>query len=590
MDIIKNILKFVNYIFHLNPFYLPLIIASSMLKSALTLLSLYFISELIDVINLDFDFYNTVNVAFSFIVSSIIISIVYIYLTQKKIPLSLKRLQNRMQVDVMDKISSLNYSCYENTDDLNCIKEAQQQAVERISEFSSTIAIFITNIFSIGGLITLLISYSPIAILIASVSVIVSLGLNIKKVKDQHFYYKKSVPFERFMDFVLRSNYNRNVARDIRLYSKFKAILKEKFAYYANCEFELSDKYAKKCTLGSIITYTCNQFVNLILVVILSLRVLHNNLSIGEFIASINGFQQLTTQVLSLIQIIPEFYKHSIYISNFLNFMNGNSKTETITGGKHLSSNLYIQFDHVYFKYPNTERYAIEDLSFTLKQGDRILIVGNNGAGKSTIINLMTRLYVPTMGCIKINGIDYLNYDLEELRNCFSTLFQDNVFYPLSVQDNILMGRPLIEYDQIPFVLKTVELSESINQFVEKSNVMVTKEFDDNGIILSGGEYQRLAIARSVFRLSTILFLDEPLNSLDPIVGRKILYHILNDCKKLLSTVIIVSHDLSFAQDMDNIICMQSGKCVAIGKHDELLNNCSYYQELCEAHKSIKVD
>lgn len=210
-------------------------------------------------------------------------------------------------------------------------------------------------------------------------------------------------------------------------------------------------------------------------------------------------------------------------------------------------------------------------------------IVGHNGAGKSTLIKLVLRLYDAETGCVTLDGIPCGNYDLEQLRAQFSVVFQDYQCYALSVAENNLMRKPETQQEEQAVVeaLKKVHLYDKVSSFKNGIYTILTKEFEKDGEELSGGEYQKMAIARALVKDSPIVIMDEPSSALDPLAERE-LDEVINSCFKN-KLVIIISHKLSMTRNADAILLLEQGIVIEQGTHEQLMERKGKYAEMWEA-------
>ncbi|PAT01330.1 hypothetical protein CI105_07060 [Candidatus Izimaplasma bacterium ZiA1] len=239
---------------------------------------------------------------------------------------------------------------------------------------------------------------------------------------------------------------------------------------------------------------------------------------------------------------------------------------------------LKIQFENVSFTYPNSEKPVLENLSFTIKSGEKIALVGNNGAGKTTIIKLLCGLYVPNKGIIKVNGVDINDYRTEEYMKLISVVFQDSEPLALTIEQNITCQvQKGIDKDKLWNAIKKSDLEEKVMSLENKENTYITQMFEESGIRLSGGEIQKLMLARSLYKETPLLILDEPTAALDPISEEKMYIRY----KELVehSTSLFISHRLSSTKFCDKIFFLEDGKIIEEGTHDELIAlNKKYYE------------
>jgi ATP-binding cassette subfamily B protein len=238
-------------------------------------------------------------------------------------------------------------------------------------------------------------------------------------------------------------------------------------------------------------------------------------------------------------------------------------------------------FEDVGFRYPGAERWAVRHLSFTLKAGEVLALVGENGAGKTTLVKLLTRLYDPDEGRILLDGHDLRAYDPDALRGTMGVIFQDFVRYNLSAADNIAVGRIEARDDRarIERAASRSQADEMIVKLPAGYEQMIGKRFK-NGVELSGGEWQKIAIARAYMREAEVLILDEPTAALDA----RAEYEVFRRFKELSKgkTAILISHRFSSVRMADRILVLADGKVEAAGTHEELVSQPGRYAELFE--------
>ena len=255
---------------------------------------------------------------------------------------------------------------------------------------------------------------------------------------------------------------------------------------------------------------------------------------------------------------------------------------ETATGGKQLCKKVDIEFRNVSFQYPGTDRYVIKDVSFRLPAGKRICIVGENGAGKSTLFKLLLRFYEPCEGQILLNDMPIEEYDLDSLRKRFSCFFQKTVNYAFTIQENIRFsqidkaGQEAAESEKRAEEMAGV--SAILGSMNHGRNTFLTRAFSDEGVELSGGQNQKIALARMFYKDASVLILDEPSADLDPKAEYELFQSIQRECKG--QSVFYVSHRLANVDLADQIIVMQEGKICGKGTHVELMEECEPYKRL----------
>ena len=239
------------------------------------------------------------------------------------------------------------------------------------------------------------------------------------------------------------------------------------------------------------------------------------------------------------------------------------------------------------FSY-GTAPFCIRDVSFSLERNKILALVGPNGAGKSTLVQLLLRLYEPASGKVLINGTDYRLYDPAAYRRCTAAVFQDYHYYAYTIAENILMRTPAGAEDEklVIEALQKVRLYDKVSALPKGIYSVLTKEFDGEGILFSGGELQRLSIARALAKNAPVLALDEPSSALDPLAEAELQTIVREVCSDKL--VIVISHRLSMTKMADHILLLENGRIVEEGSHSSLLQLNGKYAELWYAQMNME--
>lgn len=241
--------------------------------------------------------------------------------------------------------------------------------------------------------------------------------------------------------------------------------------------------------------------------------------------------------------------------------------------------NLQLSFCHVSFRYPGSERWVLRDISFRIDPREKRAIVGYNGAGKTTLVRLIMRLYEPTEGHMLLNGHDVREYDMDAYRAAFSTIFQNFRLYAFSVAENVLMrDHEAGEEGEVRRALEKCGILDKIDSYPNGIHTRMTKEFDKDGIELSGGQQQKIALARAFARESDIVILDEPTSALDPMSEYEMCRSMLELCAR--RACVVISHRLAITKDVDRILFLEKGRIAETGSHEELLKENGRYAEM----------
>lgn len=243
------------------------------------------------------------------------------------------------------------------------------------------------------------------------------------------------------------------------------------------------------------------------------------------------------------------------------------------------SQTCQIQFDHVGFRYPGAKQDTIKNLSFTIKKGEKVAIVGSNGAGKTTLVKLLCGLYAPTQGSILIDGTDIRDHNIEDYYSLYSVVFQDIYLMPTTIARNVaLTQEERIDRERLRYALGLADIEQKVAGLPDQENTLLLKGVQEKGIELSGGEKQKLALARAIYKGGEIIVLDEPTAALDPIAESEI-YQKYNEvsCGR---TAIFISHRLASTRFCDYILVLEDGKIVEKGSHEQLVAAGGRYAEM----------
>lgn len=316
------------------------------------------------------------------------------------------------------------------------------------------------------------------------------------------------------------------------------------------------------------------------LIILVLEKVLTQNLSIGDFSFYIGIINQLSLGIYAFARILSSILKEENNFFNYNKFLNWENKLKDL-GNVELLKVDSIEFREVSFKYPGNEEYSLHKISFNVKSNQNVAIVGHNGAGKSTILNLLLRLYDVDHGVILINNKDIRQYTLTSLRRQFSVMFQDYPHYAFTLKETIGLfdwytkNRDERIYD----VCKKLGLASLLRKLPKGLDTHITRRFDmKNGVELSVGEKQKIAIAKVFFRRSSIVVLDEPSSSLDAYSEKEIYDFIHNNFEN--NIMFYVSHRLSNVTKADHILVLSDGIIVEQGSHSSLLKRKGLYSDL----------
>lgn len=321
------------------------------------------------------------------------------------------------------------------------------------------------------------------------------------------------------------------------------------------------------------------EFVITLISIDIAFDILNSRATLGDYTFYTGLIGQLCGAVYLLSTSAMEIYGNKLKIDNMKTLSHFENHIED-NGILKLKKINTIAFKNIYFTYPGASVPALNDVSFELDNKKKVAIVGLNGSGKSTLIKLLLRMYEPDSGMIYINGINIQQYKITELRSNFSVYFQEMHNYGFTIRENFIISdsEQIASDSIIETVLKKVYFTELLNYSPKRCDANLMKLFAQDGIELSGGQFQKLALARAFFRRHTALILDEPSSNLDPLAEKKVFEALETLTAGKLT--IFTSHHLSNIYLADRIIVLEDGKIVEDGTHLSLLQNNQRYAEL----------
>lgn len=348
--------------------------------------------------------------------------------------------------------------------------------------------------------------------------------------------------------------------------------------------YKLMQKLGKEKAKIPCVTVLCNEVLNIFIYVLAIGKAYAKELTVGSIVVYLNGIQSFVNSMVRLIGMTGEIIAHGVLIQPFLEIMDIKEEILTKEDASKMPNDVSeIAFEHVYFKYHEQGEWVLDDVSFTIKSNQKMALVGENGSGKSTIIKLLCRLYEPSKGSIKFNGVDISNFNKTDYWSRFSVVFQDFSLPALSL-GNVISGKEDYAKEEELAILQKL----GINKPHLPLNRFIYNDFSDNGVEISGGEGQKIAIARAIYKKAPIIILDEPTASLDPISEMDI----YRDFDRLSEgrTCIFISHRLQSCRVCDFVLVLHKGKVAEQGTHEELLEQNGKYKELWDSQFSLYED
>lgn len=388
-----------------------------------------------------------------------------------------------------------------------------------------------------------------------------------------------------FSNYILRNYRN---GKEIRIYSQQKLIDKE----LDKARDEIAEGWFKAYKSAMLPNFLC-QVVNILTKAFMYgfavMRAASGMLSPGEVIAFALYFEKISAGVsdlsdfYGLLKITPTFCKKYF---DFLDIPDEKYKG-TIPTEKRDDNEYEFEFKHVWFMYPNSEEYVLKDINLKWRIGEKMALVGRNGSGKSTLIKLLCRLYDATKGEITLNGIDIRKYSYEDYMQLFSVVFQDSKLFSYSLAENVAADTDF-DSELVEHCVRKAGLSDFLDKMPDGINTYLYKDFNESGVEISGGESQKLCLARAIYKGSPFIVLDEPTAALDPISE----YDIYTKFNSIVGTrtAIYISHRLSSCRFCDDITVLDNGRITERGSHDQLIDKGGIYAAMWAAQAEYYKD
>ncbi len=496
-----------------------------------------------------------------------------------------KRLNDR----IFRKAVSVDMACFENPDFYDKYKRAteiitNEHNMEFAFNLSNVFASTLTGVF----LVIYIVSIDPRLLLILSVGVFVVLaGIAIGKIdvkKD-----KEMTPHKRSKEYVKRTVFLKDFSKDMRTSDIFSVML-ERFQTAVETNRAIIKKYGVKVMLLETVSGLFGKAVPVAATYGYAAYrfVVKRNLAVSDFSVIVTAVSNLKDVLKDLSDAISNVRKEAAYFGNLKDFF---EYEERVVGGDKKAEEFEsLEFRNVSFTYPGAKKASLTNLSFKISKGETIAVVGHNGAGKTTFVKLLLRFYDPDSGEILYNGTDIREYEIASLHERLATVFQDYKVFALTVVENVLCRECEGEADNAVTdkALKAAGIYERIMSMPEGRQTVFTREFDEKGTGLSGGEQQKLCAARMFAKNFDFAILDEPSSALDPIAEYKMYESLIEATEE--KTVIYISHRLSSAVLSDRIYVFDGGTVTECGTHEQLMAAKGGYCEMFTLQASSYTD
>jgi ATP-binding cassette subfamily B protein len=601
----KSLFDTLKLIHSMDKYYLPLVVIRAILNT-----TKYFVALIMSVFILDellgaqvigrLVMYVAIIIGLSFIIKLIA------DFTNRMLSGKMRSMQHKLYSKLSEKILSLDYEYIDNPKLHNIrqkileydnmygityittirLSKAITSLVEIITSISLSIALFTSVSANVSSSAALVLN-SPIWAFVVLMLISLVVFVQIRATKKQgEFELKLSndmMGMNRVAGYILfQVGNNYNCGKDIRMYNTDELICNTGIDFVRAFENYIIKMMKNKINIDKKGIIANGIFTGLVYIFVV-LKAFIGAISIGSIMKYVGTIQKLSSGISGFLVSITELRISCQFLKYIHELLELPDKMYhgTLPVEKREDHQYDIEFCNVSFKYPGSEEYVLRNVSFKLRIGERLAVVGMNGAGKTTMIKLLCRLYDPTKGTIYLNGIDIKKYDYDEYQSLFSVVFQDFKLFSFPVDENVATSTEVDE-KRLEDCLKSAGVYDTVKSKQKGTHTFIGKNFDKEGVDFSGGEMQKLAIARALYKDAPIVVLDEPTAALDPISE----FEIYSKFDNLVGnkTAIYISHRLSSCRFCHDIMVFHEGAIIQRGSHDELIKHeGSKYHEMWNA-------
>ena len=491
------------------------------------------------------------------------------------------------------KTLGMEYEALETPEMLDRLQKAKRatagdwQGVQGMMTYMQVMGV---QIISVTIAVAIMTTFNPwIILIIVVLSFAQFLFFDYIRKKDKKEMWDAMMPHWRKLEYMENVTTDFSYAKDIRLFGMQKYLAKKQIDVYDE-ELRHWIKSRQYWIYNTIFAHGISLLRQLIIIGWLVYSVVFNGLSIGNFTlytASAAAFSNAINEILQALSALRERSAHTDDYRSFMDIPSADDKAQTIPIPP--ADKYTFEFENVSFKYRGQEKYALKNVNLTLHAGEKLAVVGLNGAGKSTFIKLLLRLYDVTEGCILMNGTDIRKFDRKEYYELFAPAFQDVMVFAFPVAENVSMKEPFnTDKAEAEKMLRLAGLGDKLDKLKKGVDTELLKVLYDDGVDLSGGEKQKLALARALYKKSKIIVLDEPTAALDALAEFR-LYQSFNE---LVGdrTAVYISHRLSSTRFCDRVAMFKDGEMVEIGTHDSLMEADGAYADMFRVQAQYYVE
>ena len=479
-----------------------------------------------------------------------------------------EKLNFAMQKLLARSVTSMSYATLEDPVMHDYIWLAQENRFDSVLQFSTAIIGSFMTLFGIGIVVF---SLSPVILAVIAVAAAAQYLTERRRQRISYEYNEGRIRASRTNGYYMSLTDDIQAGKEVRMNDLEDWIFGMAEKSWREDLYKTDREFTERMSRSGGIGAAVSALQDIAIYLILSLQVIYSSMTVGDFSMYLTAAGAFSSCIMGISSNWMNLvFQTSWYLNDYRRCLDYGENERKNSGSRHIDipKNVEIEFCDVSFKYPKTDRMILEHVNITVKQGETLSIVGVNGAGKTTFVRLLCRFYEPTAGEIFVNGIPAKDIALEDYYKLIGVVFQDFSLFSFTVAENIAMDTEP-DTEKLDDAIVKCGLTERIKTLPRGVDTYIYKEFDPDGIELSGGEGQKVAIARAVYRDAPIIIFDEPTSALDPIAE----YNIYRNFHELANgkTAIYISHRLSSTRFTDKIAVFANGTVSEYGTHDELM-------------------
>ncbi len=567
----RNVFWIFARIFAVTPSYPVFILIMGILWGIMSSVNMIYAKSLLDALEQGHSLREVLTIIFAFGASLLTIYLLHHWYFQVKQPVSNEKLHIGLNSKMFRKAVSLDLEKYDDPEFYNdfiwAMNQSYQRAVDVLNDSRNLIRCLMASVAITAVLFTVDALVALVIFGISAIRVIFTLLLN----RLNHRFFEEFNPLQRKDGYINRVFMLPEYAKDLRV-SRVSECIYGDFQRNTDLKNALVKRYSFKRTVYRFMSDAIPTVGEIGIYIIMAHKILvSHTMTIGDLAVAVSSIWRLSWQLRSFVDNLMRYHEHGIYIEKIRRFLGCEAKIKS--GEKAVPDFESLKAENLSFSYNDKgqEVLALKDVNLEIKRGEKVAIVGYNGAGKTTLTKLIMRLYDPKEGCILYNGTPLCEYSLPQLRDKCAAVFQDYRIFAASVAENVVGGETA-EKDgaRVREILEQSAFGDKLHNLKDGVETVLTREFDDEGTNLSGGEQQKIAIARAFYKDADLIILDEPSSALDPDAEYNLNRAIAEYAES--KTVIFISHRLSTTRHADRIYMFDGGEIVESGSHEELIS------------------